>query len=116
MGLLRLIVEKRLLVDGCLRAEEVLEFLFDPLGDEMTELHFLVVVGLEPDGLLELLEVLFDRPVGEVVGSIGVVEGLVLPRPLPQTVMIIEALLSPPRLAVALPKLTPALLDHLSCL
>ena len=82
----------------------------------MVELHFLVVVRLEPDCFLELLQVLFDRPVGEVVGSVGVVESLVLPCLFSQTVMIIEAFFPPPRLAVALSKLSPALLDHFSCL
>ena len=82
----------------------------------MVELHFLVVVRLEPDCFLELLQVLFDRPVGEVVGSVGVVESLVLPCLFSQTVMIIEAFFSPPRLGVALSKLSPALLDHFSCL
>lgn len=82
----------------------------------MVKLHFLVVVGLEPDCFLELLQVLFDRPVGEVVGSVGIVESLVFPCLLSQTVMIIEAFFPPPRLAVAFSKLSPALLDHFSCL
>jgi hypothetical protein len=82
----------------------------------MVKLYFLVVVRLESDCFLELLQVLFDRPVGEVVGSVGVVESLVLPCLFSQTVMIIEAFFPPPRLAVALSKLSPALLDHFSCL
>ena len=82
----------------------------------MVKLHFLVVVGLESDCFLELLQVLFDRPVGEVIGSVGVVKSLVLPCLLSQTEMIIEALFPPPRFAVTLSKLSPALLDHFSCL
>jgi hypothetical protein len=82
----------------------------------MVKLYFLVVVRLESDCFLELLKVLFDRPIGEVVGSVGVVKSLVLSCLLSQTIMIIEAFFPPPRLAVALSKLSPALLDHFSCL
>jgi|LakMenE01Jun11ns_1017448.scaffolds.fasta_scaffold9638392_1 hypothetical protein len=82
----------------------------------MSKLDFLIIVGLESYGFFELSQVLLNRTVGEVVGSIWVVECLVLPRLLSQTVVVIEPLFSVPRLTIAVSQLSPAFFYHLSCL
>ena len=82
-----------LLINGGFGTDILLVLLLNPVADEFAETGLLGKVALLLDGPFEALQVLLDGSIGEVVGSVGVVEGFVPLRLLAQHAPVVEAVL-----------------------
>ncbi len=70
-------VSELLLVDGCFGAQKILWLLFHAQTDKLIYSGLFGEIGLVANGALEFPEVVLYCLVGEVVGSVGIAQGLV---------------------------------------